>query len=142
MASRRFFHPEDGRRLGLEGMIEMIVRGCDFDLLEKQKEFKTKKNIFSGDTVPSVELGVALTAIENGHKDVSLAQFGLESFKSKRKSANGFGYHWTGGAGKSSLIDELVQRFLNAYPTKKIAVGVWIRQNAKPAAPFLGIVFV
>lgn len=134
----QIFHPDDGRRLGLEGMIQMIVEGCDFDILEKQKEFKNKKNIFVGDTVPSVELGVALTAIENGHKDVSLATFGLESFKAQGPGPLVLGITGTGGAGKSSLIDELVQRYLNAYPTKKIAVVCVDPSKRKTGGSLLG----
>ncbi len=134
----QIFHPEDGRKMGLEGMIEMVVRGCDFDILEKQKEFKTKKNIFPGDTIPSVELGVALTAIENGNKDVSLSNFGLESFKAKSKEPLVLGITGTGGAGKSSLIDELAQRFLNAYPTKKIAVVCVDPSKRKTGGSLLG----
>ena len=133
----QIFHPDDGRRLGLEGMIEMIVKGCDFDLLEKQKEFKTKKNIFPGDTVPSVELGVALTAIENGSKDVSLSSYGLDSFKAKQAPLV-LGITGTGGAGKSSLIDELVQRYLNAYPDKKIAVVCVDPSKRKTGGSLLG----
>ncbi|MBO9667352.1 MAG: cobalamin-dependent protein, partial [Bdellovibrio sp.] len=133
----QIFHPDDGRRLGLEGMIEMIVRGCDFDLLEKQKEFKTKKNIFPGDTVPSTELGVALTAIENGNTDVSLNSYGLESFKAKQAPLV-LGITGTGGAGKSSLIDELVQRYLNAYPDKKIAVVCVDPSKRKTGGSLLG----
>lgn len=133
----QIFHPEDGRKLGLEGMIEMIVRGCDFDILEKQKEFKTKKNIFPGDTIPSVELGVALTAIENGHKDFSLEGFGLSHFRS-RMAPLVLGITGTGGAGKSSLIDELVQRYLNAYPDKKIAVVCVDPSKRKTGGSLLG----
>ncbi|MFV8259273.1 fused isobutyryl-CoA mutase/GTPase IcmF [Bdellovibrio bacteriovorus] len=133
----QIFHPEDGRRMGLEGMIEMIIKGCDFDLLEKQKEFKTKKNVFNGDTVPSVELGVALTAIENGHKDFSLNAFGLESFKANKEPLV-LGITGTGGAGKSSLIDEMVQRYLNAYPDKKIAVVCVDPSKRKTGGSLLG----
>lgn len=133
----QIFHPDDGRRLGLEGMIQMIIEGCDFDLLEKQKEFKTKKNIFEGDTVPSVELGVALTAIENGHKDVSLNSFGLEKHKAKQAPLV-LGITGTGGAGKSSLIDELVQRYLNAYPNKTIAVVCVDPSKRKTGGSLLG----
>lgn len=133
----QIFHPDDGRRLGLEGMIEMIVRGCDFDVLEKQKEFSKKKNIFAGDTIPSVELGVALTSIENGNKDLSLSQFGLESFKAKNPPQV-LGITGTGGAGKSSLIDELVQRYLNAYPDKRIAVICVDPSKRKTGGSLLG----
>jgi methylmalonyl-CoA mutase len=138
----QIFHPEDGRRLGLEGMIEMIMRGCDFDLLAKQKEFKQKKNVFAGDSVPSVELGVALTAIENSSNekksaDISLNDFGLESYKAKIQPLI-LGITGTGGAGKSSLIDELVQRYLNAYPTKKIAVVCVDPSKRKTGGSLLG----
>lgn len=133
----QIFHPDDGRKLGLEGMIEMIVRGCDFDILEKQKEFKTKKNIFPGESIPSVELGVALTAIENNHKDFSLEGFGLAGFKAKTPPLV-LGITGTGGAGKSSLIDELVQRFLNAYPDKKIAVVCVDPSKRKTGGSLLG----
>ncbi|KHD87923.1 MAG: methylmalonyl-CoA mutase [Bdellovibrio sp. ArHS] len=134
----QIFHPEDGRKLGLEGMIEQVIRGCDFDILEKQKEYKTKKNIFAGDTIPSVELGVALTAIENGYKDSSLENFGLQSFKAKDGDPLVLGITGTGGAGKSSLIDELVQRFLNAYPNKKIGVVCVDPSKRKTGGSLLG----
>lgn len=134
----QIFHPDDGRKLGLEGMIEMVVRGCDFDILEKQKEYKTKKNIFPGDTIPSVELGVALTAIENGQKDFSLENFGLQSFRARSSHPLVLGITGTGGAGKSSLIDELVQRYLNAYPDKKIAVVCVDPSKRKTGGSLLG----
>lgn len=134
----QIFHPEDGRRLGLEGMIEMVIRGCDFSVLEKQKEYNSKKNIFEGDNVPSVELGVALTAIEDGHKSPTLDAFGLESFRAKQGAPLVLGITGTGGAGKSSLIDELVQRFLNAYPAKKIAVICVDPSKRKTGGSLLG----
>lgn len=133
----QIFHPDDGRRLGLEGMIEMVIRGCDFDILAKQKEFKNKANVFEGDTVPSVEIGVALTAIENGVQDISLASFDLEKFKAKNEPVI-LGITGTGGAGKSSLIDELVQRYLNAYPDKKIAVVCVDPSKRKTGGSLLG----
>lgn len=118
----QIFHPDDGRRLGLEGMIRMIVEGCDYDLIEAQKKAKAQaKKIFPQDPIPSFEVGVALTAVENGLKDLSLENFNLQSFKAK-KTPPVLGITGTGGAGKSSLIDEVVQRFLNFYPDKKIAV--------------------
>ncbi|MFN8790438.1 MAG: fused isobutyryl-CoA mutase/GTPase IcmF [Bdellovibrionales bacterium] len=118
----QIFHPDDGRRLGLEGMIRLIVEGCDFDLVEAQKKSRAKsEGIFAGDPVPSFELGVALTAVENGVRDASLESYHLEKFRSSKKPQV-LGITGTGGAGKSSLIDELVQRFLNFYPDKKIAV--------------------
>ncbi len=133
----QIFHPDDGRKLGLEGMIQMIVEGCDFDLLKKQKDFKTKKNIFPGDSVPSVELGVALTAIENNVSEVKLETYQLEKFKAQKK-APVLGITGTGGAGKSSLIDELVQRYLNAFSEKKIAVICVDPSKRKTGGSLLG----
>lgn len=133
----QIFHPDDGRRLGLEGMIKLIIEGCDFDLIEAQKKFK-KKQIFEGDTVPSVELGVALTAIENGHSAVQLDQFGLSPFAKKEKAPLVLGITGTGGAGKSSLIDELSQRFLNAYPGKKLGVVCVDPSKRKTGGSLLG----
>lgn len=133
----QIFHPDDGRRLGLEGMIKMIVDGCDFDVIEAQKQFK-KKQIFDGDSIPSVELGVALTAIENGHTNVKLDQFGLAGFSKKDQSPLVLGITGTGGAGKSSLIDELSQRFLNTYPGKKLGVVCVDPSKRKTGGSLLG----
>ncbi|MEN0058993.1 MAG: methylmalonyl-CoA mutase family protein, partial [Bdellovibrio sp.] len=132
----QIFHPDDGRKLGLEGMIEMVVRGCDFNILEKQK--KAGKNIFEKDPVPSMQLGVALSAIENGQSDVSLEKFSLEGFRRQNKEPLVLGITGTGGAGKSSLIDELVQRYLNAYPDKKIAVICVDPSKRKTGGSLLG----
>ena len=133
----QIFHPDDGRKLGLEGMIRMIIEGCDFNVIEAQKSF-AKKQIFEGDSIPSVELGLALTAIENGYSDIRLDQFGLTNFAKKATPALILGITGTGGAGKSSLIDELSQRFLNAYPGKKLGVVCVDPSKRKTGGSLLG----
>ena len=133
----QIFHPDDGRKLGLEGMIQMIVEGCDFDVLAAQKKQATKKNVFEGDLIPSVQIGLALTALENGHKINSLDEFGLASFKA-RKTPLVLGITGTGGAGKSSLIDELSQRFLNAFPEKKLGIVCVDPSKRKTGGSLLG----
>lgn len=132
----QIFHPDDGRRLGLEGMIQMIAQGCDFNILEaKHKIAKpTQKPI----DLPSFELGVALTAIENGQKIENFESFGLEKFKRTENNPLVLGITGTGGAGKSSLIDELSQRFLNAYPDKKIAIVCVDPSKRKTGGSLLG----
>ncbi len=99
----QIFHPDDGRRLGLEGMIESILRGCDFDLSKK-----VLKNPSS-----MTQLGFDLTKIENGT---------LEPNLNVNKKTLVLGITGTGGAGKSSLIDELVSRFLNTFADFKVGV--------------------
>lgn len=146
----QIFHPDDGRRLGLEGMIEMIVKTCDFPLLKSaasskdQTPLRKKKvrsffdPLYGKDPVPSVELGVALTAVENGESISSLSDFGLESFRGKGKVPLVLGITGTGGAGKSSLIDELAQRFLNSFPDKKMAIVCVDPSKRKTGGSLLG----
>ena len=134
----QIFHPDDGRRLGLEGMIAMIINTCDFDLIEAQKKYPTKKQIFANDLVPSVEIGIALTAIENGQKDVTADDFNLPNFSKSKNLTPVLGITGTGGAGKSSLIDEIAQRFLNFYPDKKIGLICVDPSKRKTGGSLLG----
>jgi len=133
----QIFHPDDGRKLGLEGMIKMIIEACDFDVIEAQKKF-AKAQIFENDSVPSVEIGLALTAIENGINNIKLDQFGLSAFSRKTEKPLVLGITGTGGAGKSSLIDELAQRFLNFYPGKKLAIVCVDPSKRKTGGSLLG----
>ena len=133
----QIFHPDDGRKLGLEGMIKMIIEGCDFDLIAAQKK-ENKKQIFENDSIPSVQIGAALTAIENGAEIPTLDSFGLAAFSRKGKAPLVLGITGTGGAGKSSLIDELSQRFLNAYPGKKLAIVCVDPSKRKTGGSLLG----
>ncbi|MCB0385438.1 MAG: cobalamin-dependent protein, partial [Bdellovibrionales bacterium] len=117
----QIFHPDDGRRLGLEGMIGEIIKGCDFSLVERSRG-KTGKSPEPENPIPHHELGLALTALENG-EDLKPFESALAHFKNKSgKAPLVLGITGTGGAGKSSLIDELLQRFLNAFPGIKIGV--------------------
>lgn len=131
----QIFHPDDGRKLGLEGMIRMIIEGCDFNILEARS--KAKRPGVQG-TIPSVELGIALTAIENGKKDIHPDQCGLSNFVTKSAAPPVIGITGTGGAGKSSLIDELAQRFLNAFPEKKLAIVCVDPSKRKTGGSLLG----
>lgn len=109
----QIFHPDDGRRLGLEGMIEQIVKACDYDLIEAAKKVGVLKK---SNGIPHREVGVFFTALENNQ------EYTIPQFSSKKEKPLILGITGTGGAGKSSLVDELVQRFLNSY--KDINIGV------------------
>jgi methylmalonyl-CoA mutase len=134
----QIFHPDDGRRMGLEGMIDLIIRGCDFDPLEAAKKHKATKPFEAENPVPSFQLGLALNAIENAGHAPSLAEAGLTGFARKGPTPLVLGITGTGGAGKSSLIDEIVQRFLNLYPDKKIAVVCVDPSKKKTGGSLLG----
>ncbi|MCH2533287.1 MAG: methylmalonyl-CoA mutase family protein [Bdellovibrionales bacterium] len=109
----QIFHPDDGRKLGLEGMIEQIIKECDFDLVEAAKK-AGPLDIAQG--IPQREVGVYLTALENS------VEYPKPEFATKKQKPLILGITGTGGAGKSSLVDELVQRFLNSYKDINIAV--------------------
>ncbi len=131
----QIFHPDDGRKLGLNGMIEMIVRGCDFSVDEAKAQPLSRniENPFQKDSVPSFELGRVLSLIENGKSAPEIA-----AFKAHDKNPLVLGITGTGGAGKSSLIDEIVQRFLNAYPDKNIGVVCVDPSKRKTGGSLLG----
>ncbi|MBM7690652.1 methylmalonyl-CoA mutase [Peribacillus deserti] len=116
------FSPEDGRKYGLQGMIDMMIKECDFatassDLLEKMELLK------EGDHRTIAQL---ITLAENrvGIQDevAAAAEKILDEVKQHEQNIPIVGITGTGGAGKSSLTDELIRRFLNEIPEKKIAI--------------------
>lgn len=133
----QIFHPDDGRRLGLEGMIEVIMRGCDFDINQVAKSSKSGARD-NPNPIPHRDLGLAISAIQNGGS-LSLIQERLTNFQ--RQSAKMplvLGVTGTGGAGKSSLVDELLWRFLDASKTAKIAVVCVDPTKKKTGGALLG----
>lgn len=138
----QIFHPDDGRRLGLEGMIKMIIDGLDFDVVSsRDKKLEKIQALQAKDPIPSAQLGTALTAIENKLNLVDPGHYGLEHFLKNKDKKNGptvLGITGTGGAGKSSLIDELAQRFLNAYPNKRMGIICVDPSKRKTGGSLLG----
>ncbi|MDA8375364.1 MAG: methylmalonyl-CoA mutase family protein [Actinomycetota bacterium] len=110
------FSPEDGQKMGLAGMINVVIRDADFDLAEK--------------SVPSIEevlaghrfaVARAMTCAEEGCLEGELAA-GIHD-AAERSSAPVLGITGTGGSGKSSLTDELLRRFrVDQKDTLRIAV--------------------
>ncbi len=103
----RIFSPEDGQRMGLVGMILSMIQACDIDLSSyapnsldvlKQGEIADKHR-------PLAQL---ITALENDKVDAALRSEIIETAKTIKTPA--FGITGTGGAGKSSLTDELIRR--------------------------------
>ncbi|MGQ0655317.1 MAG: fused isobutyryl-CoA mutase/GTPase IcmF [Betaproteobacteria bacterium] len=106
----RIYSPEDGQRMGLQGMINDMLARCDFD-----PAAHAPKHLQPGD---SRCLAQVITALELGVFD---NQSIVEA--AKANPAPVLGITGTGGAGKSSLTDELVRRFrLDQDDALKIAV--------------------
>ena len=113
------FSPEDGRKLGLQGMINRMMEECDFetatDCTISDLENVTTEN-------PEVLAKLITYAEEMYDKDDDTAKAFLKKAKELSKNTPVFGITGTGGAGKSSLTDELIRRFLNELPDKKVAI--------------------
>ena len=114
----KIYHPDDGRKMGLQGMINDLVEKSDFPL---------GKNIEKKDLINKIQkkdcntIARLISAVENYPKEhsetIKLVQENAEKSKTPVLGITG-----TGGAGKSSLVDELVRRFILDFSDKDIAI--------------------
>jgi methylmalonyl-CoA mutase len=128
----RLYHPDDGRKMGLQGMINDLVEKSDF---------------LVGDTLPgSVEelagannptIARWISAAENCGEQHGQA---LASIAEKAAAIHTpiLGITGTGGAGKSSMVDELVRRFTMDFTDKRIAVVSVDPSKRKTGGALLG----
>jgi methylmalonyl-CoA mutase len=114
----RIYSPDDGRAMGLQGMIDDVLRQCDFE----------KRPATIGDAVarlpgraPDV-IGSLITIAENFPDAGDTLRRETAPLIDRAPRVPVLGITGTGGAGKSSLVDELVRRFLADFPDKTIAV--------------------
>ncbi|MFC3039634.1 fused isobutyryl-CoA mutase/GTPase IcmF [Virgibacillus xinjiangensis] len=112
------FSPEDGRKFGLQGMINRILEQCDFiPPIDVERE---QQGLLQGERKSVAKF---ITYMENPEADSREKQQLLESLKEKSgNQAPVLGITGTGGAGKSSLTDELIRRFVNEVPEKRVAI--------------------
>lgn len=104
----RIYSPEDGMKIGLQGIIQDMIEKSKYSTLEKWdlKSFEKKNLKFN-------EIAKVITYIEDE---------GKAPFEFEEKKVPVLGITGTGGAGKSSLIDELLLRFHRYYKNKKVAL--------------------
>lgn len=112
----RIYSPDDGRQMGLEGMIADVVRICKAAAWPSAPTLG-KSPYALGEAKDIITIARAITLAENGQPYEQL--FPQEPAV---KKAPVFGITGTGGAGKSSVTDELVRRYLNNFTDKTIAV--------------------
>jgi methylmalonyl-CoA mutase len=110
----RIYSPDDGRTMGLEGMIEDVLMQCDFEL---NGNANTDQPLNLGEVKEIRAVARKITLVENGIADGASEIAVLDSV-----SIPVLGITGTGGAGKSSVTDEIVRRYLNNYTDKTIAV--------------------
>ncbi|OOG77060.1 methylmalonyl-CoA mutase family protein [Algoriphagus sp. A40] len=111
----RIYAPDDGRAMGLQGMINDLVQRCDFPIGDElPEEFSLVKE-------HKEHVARAISAFENFPENSKSL---LETVRKQSKTSLTpvLGITGTGGAGKSSLVDELVRRFLIDFEEKTLAI--------------------
>jgi methylmalonyl-CoA mutase len=112
----RIYSPDDGRVMGLQGMINDLVQHSDFPTgKDVNGEFKAIRN------KDKHAIARIISAAENYPESIESE---LDKLKAEKNCSSTpiLGITGTGGAGKSSLVDELVRRFLVDFQEKSIAI--------------------
>jgi len=128
----RIYSPDDGREMGLQGMINDLVEQSDFaigdqldidvDNLKNKNDKTIARVISSAENFPEISKAV-LDKIHNKNKNSKTPILGITG---------------TGGAGKSSLVDELVRRFLTDFPEKTVGIVSVDPSKRKTGGALLG----
>ncbi len=117
----KIFTPEDGRRLGLQGIINQLVRSIDYPMGEDDgpelvEALAPERPAVVARTITCVE-----RAALSGNGDLEAWRKALEK-RMPNQPPPVVGITGTGGAGKSSLTDEILLRFLQDFPDKTVAI--------------------
>ncbi|APX99655.1 methylmalonyl-CoA mutase family protein [Lacinutrix venerupis] len=128
----RIYSPDDGRAMGLQGMINDLVEQSDFaigDTLNNEIDILATKN-------PKA-IARVISSAEN-FPEVAKDTLDKIHIKNKNSKTPVLGITGTGGAGKSSLVDELVRRFLIDFPEKTIGLVSVDPSKRKTGGALLG----
>jgi methylmalonyl-CoA mutase len=111
----RIYHPDDGMELGLEAMID--------DLIQRTLAGRRDAQALEPTQCESVtDIAGVISALEQGQFEASRLQGLRKAWQMQAGQVPVIGITGTGGSGKSSVTDEILNRFLSSFPAKRIAV--------------------
>ncbi len=126
----KIYTPDDGLRLGLDGMINDVFRRVS----------NTPRPVFDGGTVSAddpVGLARAISALEQGGDETLVTRIRSLAAKTLNRPPV-LGITGTGGAGKSSLTDEILNRIVRFFPDRKVAVVAMDPTRRRSGGALLG----
>lgn len=132
----KIFSPDDGRRLGLQGMINYMIRICDFD---PAADFDARAAVQHLSKRSPQAVAKLVTYVEQpNHSNEDTYKDVLAAIQERRQAVPVLGITGTGGAGKSSLTDELVRRFTRDFADKHVAIFSIDPSRQKTGGALLG----
>ena len=139
----KIYLPEDGLKLGIEGMIEQVIQFCNYSL----KDFSSKKlpKLSVAKKIDPRFVSRAITLLQNSDAKTGSSKNASSKKTTQKKNTKKtkqnipiIGLTGTGGAGKSTVCDRLVQYFLLANPNKTIAIVSVDPSKRKTGGALLG----
>ena len=112
----RIYHPDDGRAMGLQGMINDLVQKSD-----SPTGYKLNGELAHLSVNDHGAIAKLISAAEN-YPDQHQAELEKVRAVAAKNNVPVLGITGTGGAGKSSMVDEIVRRFLLDFPDKNIGL--------------------
>ncbi len=128
----KIYTPDDGRKLGLQGMLNHLLKEADFPTGKIDKlniDAIKNKNVNA--------IAQAISTCENNRQNTDNKLITIKDV-AKKSNVPVVGITGTGGAGKSSLIDELIRRYINSNPDKTIGIVSVDPSRRKTGGALLG----
>ncbi len=125
------YTPDDGRTMGLQGMINDLLEKSDYPLGDKKIDLKKVKQKEQSEIASLISKAENYPELAKEYKSI------IEEYAKNSKTPI-IGITGTGGAGKSSLVDEVVRRFFDLYPNLTIGIVSVDPSKRKSGGALLG----